>query len=292
MPTIAEAIREGARRLQSHGVSEERRTAGVLLASTLGVDRTHLLTKSEGQIDEAQYQAYLRLVDRRAAGEPLQYITGHQEFYRLDFIVNSNALIPRPETEFLVEQVIKLARAADENAPLIVDVGTGSGCIAVAIAANITGARIVATDISGAALEVARKNAERHGLGARIEFVEGDLLEPLARLRLESAVDFLASNPPYVEQSRPEMVQREVREWEPHEALFGGADGLNFYRRLLADGLNYVKPGGYLVCEIGYSQLCAISDLIARSSWELIDVTCDLQGIPRTITARKMSGKP
>jgi release factor glutamine methyltransferase len=287
--TISEAIREGARRLRASGVSEDRRAAGLLLSYTLGVDRTHLLTKSNEPVDEASYQAYLALVDRRAAGEPSQYITGHQEFYGLDFIVNRAVLIPRPETELLVEQVIKLTRESHESAPLIVDAGTGSGCIAVTIAANITNARVIATDVSSAALEVAQKNAERHGVLLRIEFLEGDLLEPLAKLKLHGKVDLLASNPPYVEEKTAEAIQREVREWEPRVALFGGEDGLDFYRRLFVDGLKYVKPGGYLVCEIGYNQLDRISDLMNGSPWELIDVRRDLQGIPRTLTARKMS---
>ena len=289
MLTISEAIKEAARRLRAAGVSEDRRTAGLLLSHTLGVDRTHLLTKSNEPVDEATCQAYLALVDRRAAGEPSQYITGHQEFYGLDFIVNRAVLIPRPETELLVEQVIKLTRESHESAPLIVDAGTGSGCIAVTIAANITNARVIATDVSSAALEVAQKNAERHGVLSRIEFLEGDLLEPLANRKLHGEVDLLASNPPYVEEKAAEAIQREVREWEPRAALFGGEDGLDFYRRLLIDGLKCVKPGGYLVCEIGYNQLDRISDLMNGLPWELIDVRRDLQGIPRTLTARKLS---
>jgi release factor glutamine methyltransferase len=290
MLTISEAIREGARRLRYSGVSEDRRTAGLLLSHTLGVDRTHLLTKSGEPVDEARYQSYLALVGRRAAGEPLQYITGHQEFYGLDFLVNPAVLIPRPETELLVEQVIKLARESGESSPLIVDTGTGSGCIAVAVAANIDSARVMATDISTAALEVARKNAERHGMRGRIEFLEGDLLEPLERRGLRGAVDFIASNPPYVEEKNAGAVQREVRDWEPRSALFGGADGLDFYRRLFVDGLKYVKPGGHLVCEIGYGQLDQVGGLMTGPSWELIDVARDLQGIPRTLTARRPSG--
>jgi release factor glutamine methyltransferase len=289
LPSIAETIAEGARQLQSADVDEARRTAGVLLCHTLGIDRTHLLTRAEQQIDEPSYQAYLRLIERRAAGEPLQYITGHQEFYGFDFIVTPAVLIPRPETEFLVEQVIKLARESQLSAPLIADIGTGSGCIAVTIAASIPNAKILATDVSSAALKVARKNAERHGAARRIEFLEGDLLEPLAHRGLELSIDIMASNPPYIEESGPDPVQREVRDWEPHTALFGGADGLNFYRRLLVDGLKYVRPGGYLVCEIGYSQLDAISDMIAGSSWDLTEVTNDLQCIPRTLTVRKAS---
>ncbi|HST20001.1 MAG TPA: peptide chain release factor N(5)-glutamine methyltransferase [Blastocatellia bacterium] len=290
MPTISEAIAAGARQLQSSSVDEARRTAGVLLCHLLGIDRTHLLTKSDQQIEEPDYQSYLQLIERRATGEPLQYITGHQEFYGLDFIVTPAVLIPRPETEFLVEQVIKLSGESHLIAPLIVDVGTGSGCIAVAIATSRPNAKIIATDVSTAALAVAQKNAERNSVGQRIEFLEGNLLEPLFGRGLELSVDILASNPPYVEEGRPELVQREVHDWEPHTALFGGADGLNFYRRLLADGLKYVKPGGYLVCEIGYTQLDVISDMIAGPSWELIEAISDLQGIPRTLTVRKVSG--
>lgn len=291
MPTISEAIAKGARQLQSSGVDEARRTAGVLLCHRLGIDRTHLLTKAEQEIDELDYQAYLRLIERRTAGEPLQYITGHQEFYGLDFIVTQAVLIPRPETEFLIEQVIKLTRESHLSAPLIADIGTGSGCIAVTIAVSIPNAKVLATDVSSAALEVAQKNAERHGAGQRIEFLEGDLLKPLAHRGLELSIDILASNPPYIEEGIPDLIQREVHDWEPHTALFGGTDGLNFYRRLFVDALKYVKPGGYLVCEIGYSQLDAISHMIAGPSWELTEVTNDLQCIPRTLTVRKMSEK-
>jgi release factor glutamine methyltransferase len=246
------------------------------------------LTRSNEQVDAPSYQTYLSFVERRAAGEPLQYITGHQEFYGLDFIVTPDALIPRPETEFLVERVINLALAAQSVAPpTIVDVGTGSGCVAVSLATHLPGARVIATDISSAALGVARMNAGRHGVGDRIEFVEGDLVEPLAALGMETAVDFLASNPPYVEEGKPGVLQREVRDWEPAVALYGGADGLNFYRRLLADSARYLRPAGYLVCEIGYTQLEAIRKIIDATKWELVDVTHDLQGIPRTLTVRK-----
>jgi release factor glutamine methyltransferase len=163
MPTIAEAIARGAQKLRASGVNEERRAAGILLCHALGIDRTHLLTRSSEQVDEARYESYLASVVRRAAGEPLQYITGHQEFYGLDFIVTPDVLIPRPETEFLVERVIELYRAGHAEAPpIIADIGTGSGCIAVTLAYHIPGARVIAIDISSAALDVARANAERH----------------------------------------------------------------------------------------------------------------------------------
>lgn len=265
----------------------ERRTAGVLLGHVLGVDRTHLLTRSGDQVANAQYEDYLRLIERRAAGEPLQYITGHQEFYGLDFRVTPAVLIPRPETEFLVERIIKLMDDS-MTSPLIVDVGTGSGCIAVSLAVNVPRARVIATDLSGDALEVARNNAERHGANDRIEFLQGDLLEPLETHHLENSVDVLASNPPYVNEGQAELIQREVRDWEPREALFGGVEGLDFYRRLLFEGLTFVRPGGYMILEIGYNQLDAITEIIAALEWELLDIVNDLQGIPRTVTLRRL----
>ena len=289
MPTISEAINEGAQQLERAGESEARRTAGVLLAERLGVDRTHLLAHAGQAISEEDFHAFRQMIARRAAGEPVQYITGHQEFYKLDFLVTPAVLIPRPETEFLVERVLARVRDARLAAPLIIDAGTGSGCIAVTLAAEIPGARVIATDSSGAALAVARQNAARHGLSSRVEFHEGDLLAPLAALGVENQVDVLACNPPYVAAGKPELVQRDVREYEPHTALFGGADGLIFYRRLLAEAPGYVKPGGYLICEIGYTQLDAITEMVAASVWKLVDVTYDLQGIPRTLAICKAS---
>jgi release factor glutamine methyltransferase len=289
MPTISQALAEGSRHLNAAGVEQELLTAGLLLRHVMGVDRTYLLTRLEEQIAEVAYHAYLALVERRAAGEPLQYLTGHQEFYGLDFVVTPAVLIPRPETEFLIEQVTRLVRESKEDSPLIVDVGTGSGCIAVTLAVQLPAARLIATDASRAALEVARTNSERHCVRERIEFIDGDLLEPLSVRGLEGAVDLLASNPPYVEDESRELLQREVLEWEPPGALFGGPGGVEFYRRLLADGLKYLKPGGYLVIEIGFGQLDSITDMAIRSSWELVDAIADLQGIPRTLTFRKPS---
>lgn len=286
MPTITQAINEGASRLRAAATDHDRQTAGVLLAHLLGVDRAYLLTRSNEHISGTHYEDYLRLVERRAAGEPLQYITGHQEFYGLDFRVTPAVLIPRPETEFLVERIISLM---DDSmlSPLIVDVGTGSGCIAVTLAVNVPRARVIATDLSAAALEVARTNAEHHGAEDRIEFFQGDLFEPLETHHIENSVDVLASNPPYVNEGQAELIQREVRDWEPREALFGGVEGLDFYRRLLAEGLTFVKTGGYMIFEIGYDQLGAITEIIAAVEWELVDVVNDLQGIPRTVTLRK-----
>jgi release factor glutamine methyltransferase len=282
VPTIAEAISEGAQVLREASVDEDRRTAAALLSHALLLDRAQLIIRSKEEITEPIYEEFIRLIRRRAAGEPLQYITGHQEFYGLDFEVNRDVLIPRPETEFLVERVIALAR--NLIAPVIADIGTGSGCIAVALAVNIPHARILATDISPSAIKVARANARLHRVEERIEFLTGDLLAPLAGR--EGAIDILASNPPYVPASRPDLVQREVREWEPDVALFGGEEGLDFYRRLLNEAVPFVKEGGWMVCEIGYSQLASIREMIGPE-WNLVEVNSDLQAIPRTLTIRK-----
>ncbi|HWO02046.1 MAG TPA: peptide chain release factor N(5)-glutamine methyltransferase [Blastocatellia bacterium] len=288
LPTIAQAIADGAARLRASQIDEDRRTAGVLLCHTIRIDRTHLLTRSEEVVAASDYEEYLRLVARRAAGEPLQYITGHQEFYGLEFVVTPDVLIPRPETELLVERVIRLAGVPSNASPMIVDLGTGSGCIAVTLAVHLPQARLIATDISSAALDIARTNAELHRVDDRIRFIEGDALEPLAGLGFEGVADIIASNPPYVEEATSELVQREVREWEPHTALFAGADGLDFYRRLLLDTPRFLKPGGFIVLEIGFSQLESISAIIAGGLLELVDITHDLQGIPRTICLRRV----
>lgn len=288
MPTISQAIAEGVRRLHASGIEQERRTAGLLLCHAIGIDRTHLLTKSEEHIDEVKYKVYLRLLERRAGGEPVQYLTGHQEFYGLDFLVTPDVLIPRPETELLIEEVLKIVGREGLNSPLIVDVGTGSGCIAVTLAANLFNARLIATDASDRALIIALNNAAKHRVNDRIEFLEGDLLEPLSNRGLASSIDLIASNPPYVNEGLKSSIQREVRDWEPHEALFGGVDGIEFYQRLISDCPEYLKTGGQLVIEIGFGQLEAIESMVAGSpSLKLVEVTNDLQGIPRILTMTK-----
>ena len=288
MPTISQAIAEGVRKLQASGIEQERRTAGLLLCHAIGIDRTNLLTRSDEQIDEGRYQIYLGLLERRASGEPVQYLTGHQEFYGLDFFVTPDVLIPRPETEFLIEDVLKIVDQQKLNRPLIVDVGTGSGCIAITLAVNLPDARLVATDTSARALNIAQSNAAKHRVLDRIEFLEGDLLGPLDNRGPNTSIDVIASNPPYVDEGMKGSLQREVRDWEPHEALFGGADGIEFYRRLLTDCPAYLKVGGYLVVEIGYGQFEAIYHMVADLPYlSVVEVTKDLHGIPRTLTVLK-----
>ena len=287
--TIDQAISVGTGRLQNRQVEEHRRTAATLLGHLLGVDRAQLFIRSKEQLSESTYREYISLIDRRASGEPLQYITGHQEFYGLDLVVTPEVLIPRPETEVLVERVIALAKETYLANPLIVDIGTGSGCIAIALASHLPDARVIATDVSPASLLVAQANAVRHNLRQRIEFIEGDLFQPIPNQRLEAAVDFIASNPPYIPDESLETLQREVRDWEPPAALSGGEAGLSFYGRLIIQAPRFLRPGGHLVCEIGYGQLDAISHMIDAAVLTLVDITNDLQGVPRTLTMRRNS---
>jgi release factor glutamine methyltransferase len=309
--TIKEALAEGARKLYDADPQNNRRTARVLLARVVGCEQERLLARPEDLITALQYAEYLDAISRRARGEPLQHITGHQEFYGLDFLVSPDVLIPRPETEFLVEQILRLAASpgaqpvregvtegqyADHGQPgtprhqpgqLILDVGTGSGCIAIALAIHLPMARIIATDISQTALAVARKNADTHGVAARIQFLLGDLFCPVQHYHLDESIDFIACNPPYVPSGRPDLVQRDVRDFEPAMALYGGPDGLSFYRRLLVEAPGYLRPRGFLVCEIGYSQLESIRAMVDLNLWEFVEAARDLQGIPRTLTLAK-----
>jgi len=291
--TISQAVTEGARALPGSSDGENRRTARLLLAHVLGLDQATVLVRSEDTLAEAQFGSYLALISRRGRGEPLQYILGHQEFFGFDFVVTPAVLIPRPETEFLVEDVLKLyhknqdkwsALPTGASGPTIVDVGTGSGCIAVALAKMIPAARVIATDISKEALAIARLNAERNGVEDRIRFLGGDLFAPLRPLGFEGSVDFVVSNPPYVADSDSAILQKEVRDFEPRCALYAGPDGLDVCRRLLSEGRCYLSRGGFLVCELGYGQAAPARRIASEAGWRIMNVTADLQQIPRVLS--------
>jgi release factor glutamine methyltransferase len=289
--TIAEAILQGAHQLRQAGVPEARREAGSLVASVLDRDRSFILSHAEDAIDEEQSARLRVYLQRRAQGEPLQYITGHQEFFGLDFEVTSDVLIPRPETELLVETALKLVAGA-EGAPFICDVGTGSGCIAVTLLQELREtpeARAVAIDISPGALAVAKRNAARHSVAERIEFVVSDCFASLNNQNpAQSSFDLIVSNPPYVEERALAGLQREVRDFEPRTALAAGADGLAVIRRLLLEAGSFLKTGGNLLFEIGFTQSEAVEKLIDRNTWKLLGVYNDLQGIPRTVALEKL----
>jgi release factor glutamine methyltransferase len=220
-------------------------------------------------------------VERRLAGEPIQYITGEAEFYGLTFSVNRDVLIPRPETELLVEKAVQLASIV--RRPRMLDVGTGSGAIAIALAHERPDAVVTATDLSTAALEVARRNAERLGFAKRVRFLQGDLLGPVAGEQFE----FVISNPPYVPAGDRATLDVEVRDYEPAQALFAGDDGLAIYSRLIPAAFSALVPGGYVLLEIGYGQQEPIRALLAGAGFKDIEFFADLQGIPRVAAARR-----
>jgi release factor glutamine methyltransferase len=268
--------------------------AELLIMFTLDCDRAYLYAHPERELTPDEMRRYDEAIDRRMTGVPAQYITGHQEFWGLDLIVSPAVLIPRPETEHVVETVLELARLSEGrpesqqrrtgvSAPQvhIADVGTGSGAIAIALAKEFPSAEIHATDISLAALEVARANAARHELGSRIRFHEADLLEGL----LNGQFDFVVSNPPYVGESEEEQVQLEVRKFEPRNAVFAGPTGLEVIERLIPQARAALRPGGWLVLEISGTIAERVQRLL--SDWTDVKITDDLQGIARVARARK-----
>jgi len=280
-PTIAETLSQATRYLTEAEVSEPQLNSQILLAHAIGSDRTYLIINFNQQVDSAGSEFFWNLVRRRANGEPVQYITGVQEFYGLEFEVNASVLIPRPESELIVEEVTRLA--PHHVSQLVIDVGTGSGCLAIAIARELPLARIIATDISGDALDVARRNAEKLGVIERIEFVQTDLLEAIDPGLLP---DFIISNPPYIAATELPGMQREVRDWEPDLALTDSGDGLSFFRRLLAEAPSRLKSGGYLICEMGFTQSEQVESIARAGSWSEKRLLQDLQGIPRTIVLK------
>ncbi|HWS85497.1 MAG TPA: peptide chain release factor N(5)-glutamine methyltransferase [Pyrinomonadaceae bacterium] len=283
--TIAGALRAAAEELRASGLSEPRREAGSLLSHSIGRDQAFLITHSDDELTAEQLSAFRAAVERRAAGEPFQYITGRQEFYGLEFEVNGDVLIPRPETELLVEEALELLKGT--NAPLLCDVGTGSGCIAVTLLHERKDAGGVALDVSKAALAVAARNAARHGVGERLRLLVSDCFDALrSDGHEELRFDLVASNPPYVAESDLGGLQREVREHEPRVALTPGGDGLSVIRRLVAEAPRFLKPGGHLLLEIGFNQHEQVGALIDPSVWTLLDIHKDLQGIPRTVALR------
>jgi len=264
-------------------VPEASRDAEVLLVHVLAVDSARLRAHPETPVEAAQASRYRALVGRRAAREPLQYLTGVQEFWSLTFKVTPAVLIPRPETEGLVEAFLRLNRAPD---PVVIDIGTGSGCLAVVAAREVPGARVYASDSSEEALGVARENAAVHGVAGRIDFRRGDLFGPFRAAGLDGRVDFILSNPPYVGDEELPRLMPEVRDHEPRPALAAGTDGLAVHRRLAHEAPKFLKPGGHLLAEIGLGQEPALRALYAEQSRiDLVAILPDLAGVPRILIA-------
>ena len=297
-------LREGIARLRAGRVASDTLAAEVLLLYSLGRDRSWLYSHADEQLDPYLVANYFTLIARRVAGEPTQYLTGKQEFWGLEFEVTPAVLIPRPETEHVVEVALERLGAAGikldmktgaPSPPLrIADVGTGSGCIAVALAHELPHAEIFATDISAAALHVARGNGTRHRVDGRIHFVETDLLKgiflsPRAEARSPQLFDLIVSNPPYVARDDAAMLQREVRDHEPQTALYGGPTGVEIYARLIEQAGAWLRPGGNLVLELGHGAADAVRAMLsAQPIWANICVTNDLAGIPRVLAAERV----
>ncbi|MGD1072091.1 MAG: peptide chain release factor N(5)-glutamine methyltransferase [Bryobacteraceae bacterium] len=264
------ALLQGTGLLEQNDVIAPRLTAEVLLGHAVHCDRAYFYAHPEQELREVEWIHYGRYLHERIAGKPTQYITKKQEFYGREFRVTPDVLIPRPETELLVETALKYARG------LTIDVGTGSGAVAVTLAIE-TGAPLIATDLSPQALAVAQTNAA--ALNARVQFIQADLLELFA----DSAAYLIVSNPPYVPLNAG--LQREVRDYEPHLALFAGATGLEIYQRLIPQARRVLKPGGTLALELGFSMATQVAAMVA--SWRNVQVLPDLAGIPRVLVCEK-----
>lgn len=277
--TLKDALTSAIQQLEANHVGSARLNAETLLMFTLARNRAYLYAHPEQELNAKDEGRYFELIAERARGKPSQYITGHQEFWGLDFIVTPAVLIPRPETEHVIETVLELAQR--NTGCKLVDVGTGSGCIALALAKELPGAEIHALDISVEALEVAQANAARLELTSRVRFHQGDLL---SRFPVAPEFDFVVCNPPYVGLAEPEKVQRQVREFEPKVAVFSGETGLETYERLIPQAHARLKPQGWLVMEIGYSIENQVAHMLR--GWSEIRTFPDLQGIPRVVAAR------
>jgi len=293
MPQLRATLRQGLETLLAHQVPSAQLAAELLLMHALERDRTYLHTHPQEDVPPDALERYSRLIAERAAGKPTQYITGHQEFWGMDFEVTPDVLIPRPETEHLVERVVELARRhghAKEARLRIVDVGTGSGCVALALAAEFPRAILFGADISRPALVVASRNAVRLRLPERVKFLESDLLARLLAPDFAGTFDFVVANPPYVGKHEVDMVQREVREFEPRLAWGGDLEhGEEIYARLFPQAFQALKPGGCVVVEIGYNMRDRVLALLGEG-WGEIEVVPDLAGIPRVVSARRKPG--
>jgi len=280
--SAAQLIADAAATLAAAGIDTARLDAEVLLAVACDMDRTRLYARLHEPISHPWADAYASLLARRHAREPLAYIVGHQEFWSLDFSVTPDVLIPRPETELVVEVAIDALRASRAARPTLCDLGTGSGCIAIAIAREMPSANLWGLDVSPAALAVARFNAARHRVESRIHFLESDAFSALPDRRYEVIV----CNPPYVSSAELQRAQPELR-WEPRSALDGGVTGLDVIRRVLPEAYDHLADAGALIMEIGADQAAAADSLARAACFSAVSVRNDYAGRPRVVVARR-----
>jgi release factor glutamine methyltransferase len=284
MPDISSAIKSAAERLFSAGIPEARREAASLLRLSMGRDDTFLIAHPEYQLTDEELEKFESAVSRRAAREPFQLIAGRQEFYGFDFDVEAGVLIPRPETEILVEKAVEILNRLER--PRILELGVGTGCIAVSILDTVPHAEVTGLDISDKALRLAARNAELHGVSARLSLLKSDLFEAVS-----TRFDMIVSNPPYVPLADASTLQPEVIHFDPLEALFAGDDGLDVIRRICAEAPQFISADGFLLMEFGYGQSQRVKELMVGGNWKEIQIIEDLQGIPRTLVARLAEGK-
>lgn len=287
--TISEALKWGTRLLQEKGIESPRVNAELLLRKAVEMDRVELCLHSNRALTKPQFASYKSLIDKRVRGEPTQYILGRREFWSLDLKVTHEVFIPRPETELLVEEAVRIFND-ERNLPLqCMEVGTGNGAIAIALAKELKRCSIVAEDISWEAILLARENARIHGVSGRIRFLVGDLFSALREG--DSRFDLVLSNPPYIPSSKIETLPKEIAEFEPRVALDGGADGLVFFRRIVMGARSFLRDGGWLMLELGEEQSGAVAEMIRDTgSFESPCIIEDDSGLDRVIQARKGAG--
>jgi release factor glutamine methyltransferase len=286
--TIIEEINRATIQLSAAGITNARLDAEVLLAHIIRKDRVWLITHRDDALDQKNQREFDEALRRRTQREPLQYIIGNQEFWGLEFKVTPDVLIPRPETELIIEAALAIVQ--DRNRQLrIIDLCTGSGCIAVSLAKELTSAHVIATDVSERALAVARENARNHGVADRIRYLEGDLFGPLEELDLRGRVDIMASNPPYVRAGDLAALQPEVKDHEPQMALIAGPEGTEIAKRIIRTAPEYLKKNGALIMEMGLGQAEALTRMAEETgAYGKPGILKDLAGIERVIVAKKL----
>ena len=277
--TIAEALAEASVILEIGNVPDARRDADTLLRHAISRDKAFVIAHPEYTLRQDEVERFREFIERRAGREPLQYIVGHTEFYGLDFDLTPDVLIPRPETELIVTKAIEaLGNKVD---PRFCEIGIGSGCIAVSILANIKNATALGCDVSEASLAIARRNANKHDVDARLKLQISDVFDEIT----ENDFDVIVSNPPYVPKPDLDTLQIEVGRFEPHIALSDGSDGLSIISRIILDAPQYLVRQGSLLMEIGFDQATRVTNMFDRAVWASIEIEPDLQGIPRMVNA-------
>lgn len=266
--------------MKQNGIAEPRREARSLLQFALKKDKTFLIAHPEYELSKTEKTEFEKLLTRRAGHEPLQYIRGFQEFYGLDFVVTPDVLIPRPETELIVEAAIGILKSKEK--PCFCEIGVGSGCISVAILHSIKDSLAVGADVSEKALEIAKLNAGKNSVADRLKLIKSDVFENFENEKF----DLVVSNPPYVPTEDFATLQCEVRDFEPHTALTDGGDGLSIIEKIITDAPRFLKPDCYLLMEIGFNQSLRVKEMFDETIWQTVEFLPDLQGIPRMLKAR------